>query len=219
MLKAVIFDLDGVITDSAAYHYAAWKALADRMNIPFDKSYNEKLKGVSRMESLNLILDNAKGRDAYPESMKEELATEKNEIYKEMIKAITKKDLLPGIEELLKDCKKRNIKVALASASKNAPEIIKRLEIGHYFDYMADASSIKRSKPYPDIFLNCAENLNEDPAECCGIEDSEAGIDAINTAGMLSVGVGSTEKMKKADLILKGTEELSLDPIIKMLTA
>ena len=98
MLKAVIFDLDGVITDSAAYHYAAWKVLADRMNIPFDISYNEKLKGVSRMESLNLILDNALGRDAYPESVKEELATEKNDIYKEMIKNITKKDLLPGIE-------------------------------------------------------------------------------------------------------------------------
>ena len=219
MLKAVIFDLDGVITDSAAYHYAAWKVLADRMNIPFDISYNEKLKGVSRMESLNLILDNALGRDAYPESVKEELATEKNDIYKEMIKNITKKDLLPGIEALLKDCKARGIKIALASASKNAPEIVKRLEIEDYFDYMADAGAVKRSKPYPDIFAVCAENLNIDPSECCGIEDSEAGIDAINSAGMFSVGVGSKDKMQKADLILSGTGELSLDLIIKKLIA
>jgi len=211
MLKAVVFDLDGVITDSAAYHFAAWGEIAKKLGIPFDESYNEKLKGVSRMESLNLILDNGKGRDAYSNEDKEKWAYEKNEVYKELIKQITPKDLLPGVLDVLKECKGAGLKIALASVSKNAPFIIDRLEIAEYFDYMADAAKIERSKPFPDIFLDCINALGVDPKESIGVEDAEAGIEAIKAAGMKAVGVGSREMMHDADVILNGTGELSLD--------
>lgn len=210
MLKAIVFDLDGVITDSATYHFAAWKEMADRLGIPFDEEYNEKLKGVSRMESLNLILDNGPGRDAFPEEQKAAWANEKNEVYKELIKQITPGDLLPGVLDCLKECKKAGLKVALASVSKNAPFIINQLQIADYFDYMADAAKIERSKPYPDIFLDCINALGVDADESIGVEDAEAGIEAIKRAGMKAVGVGSRDMMHDADVILNGTGELSL---------
>lgn len=211
MLKAVIFDLDGVVTDSAVYHYQAWKLIADKLSIPFDSNYNEKLKGVSRMESLNLILDNGKGRDAYSLEEKEQLAFEKNENYKELIKQITPEDLLPGIKKLLTELKVHNIKIALASVSRNAAFIIEQLQVGSYFDYIADAGKVERSKPFPDIFLDCSDNLNVNPWDCIGVEDAKAGIEAIHRAGMKAVGVGTKEQMQDADLILEGTGQLSLD--------
>lgn len=216
MLKAVIFDLDGVITDSAAYHYEAWKKIADRMEIPFDMVYNEKLKGVSRMESLNLILDNGKGRDAYSKEVKEKLAFEKNENYKELIKQITPADLLPGIEKLLKELKEKKVLMALASASKNANFIVDRLEINLYFDYIADAGKIEKSKPFPDIFLDCIKNLKLEAKDCVGVEDAAAGIKAIHLAGMKGVGVGTKEQMHEADIILDGTEKLTYDILLQL---
>lgn len=210
MLKAVIFDLDGVVTDSAVYHYQAWKQIAHKLDIPFDEEYNEKLKGVSRMESLNLILDNGKGREQYTEAEKEALTFEKNEIYKKLICQITPNDLLPGIRDLLKELKEEKILVGLASVSKNAEFIIGQLEVGEYFDYIADAAKVQRSKPFPDIFLDCAQNLEVEVKECIGIEDANAGIEAIHRAGMKAVGVGSRNQMKEADLILDGTGGLSL---------
>ena len=211
MLKAVIFDLDGVITDSAVYHFQAWKQIADRMGIFFDLSYNEKLKGVSRMESLNLILDNGKGRNAYTVEEKEKLTYEKNEIYKKLITKITPKDLMPGIELLLKELKKRKILVGLASVSKNASFIVNQLNIKEYFDYIADASKIKNSKPFPDIFIDCITMLGQKPQDCLGVEDAMAGIEAIHRAGMKAVGVGSADQMQEADLILEGTSSLTIE--------
>ena len=211
MLKAVVFDLDGVITDSAAYHFRAWSKIADKLGIPFDIEYNEKLKGVSRMESLNLILDNGPGRNSISDEKKNEIAEEKNNIYKELIKNITPKDLLPGILNCLIECKESGLKIALASVSKNAPFIIDRLGVGAYFDYIADAKKITRSKPFPDIFLDCANALGFEPKECIGVEDAEAGIAAIKAAGMKAVGVGNAESMKEADVVLGSTAQLSTD--------
>lgn len=207
-MKAVIFDLDGVITDTAEYHYLAWKSLADELELPFDKQYNEKLKGVSRMESLELIL--ALGNVSYTDEEKKALAEKKNDLYKEMIKKVTPEDLLPGIEALLKELQEAGIKTALASASKNAPFILERLGVTHYFNHVVDVNLIKQGKPDPEIFLTGAAKLGVSPEDCIGIEDAEAGIESILSAGMYAVGVGTPAQMQKADLIVSSTAELSL---------
>lgn len=152
MLKAIMFDLDGVITDSAKFHYLAWKELADELKIPFDEEYNEKLKGVSRMESLDLILENGQQKDKFTESQKMEMAEKKNDNYKELIKQIEPKDILPGIKELLVELKQEGIKTGIASVSRNAFFIIDRLGLNDYFDHIVDAAQVKNAKPFPDIF-------------------------------------------------------------------
>ncbi|WP_160032097.1 beta-phosphoglucomutase [Paenibacillus sp. An7] len=207
-MKAVIFDLDGVITDTAEYHYLAWKSLADELNLPFDKEFNEKLKGVSRMESLEFIL--SLGDAAYSDEEKKALAEKKNDLYKEMIAKVTPADLLPGIEALLKELQEAGIGTALASASKNAPFILDRLGVTHYFNHVVDVNLIKQGKPDPEIFLTGAAKLGVLPEECVGIEDAEAGIESILSAGMYAVGVGTPAQMQKADLIVSSTAELSL---------
>ncbi|MFO8070039.1 MAG: beta-phosphoglucomutase [Alkalibacterium sp.] len=215
MIKGLIFDLDGVITDTAEYHYLAWKSLAKKMGIEMDREFNEQLKGISRMESLDLILKHGNKENDYSEEEKHELATQKNEEYKESIKQITPKDLLPGIEQLLKDAKDKGLGMALASASKNAPEIMKRLEIEDLFDGVVDPASLSAGKPDPEIFIKGAEMLGLDASECVGLEDAEAGVEAINGAGMFSVGVGSKDAMHKADYIVEDTRELTLDAILE----
>ena len=209
-LKAVVFDLDGVLTDSAKYHYQAWKMLADKLGIPFDEKYNEKLKGVSRMESLELILQNGNAQDKYTQKEKVAMATEKNEFYKQLLHQITPEDVLPGIHDFLEQLKAVGIKTAVASVSHNAPFILERLELDKYFDYICDAAQVPRAKPFPDIFLSAAQNLGVDPANCIGVEDAQAGIQAINAAGMMSVGVGTESQMQEAKLILPSTAKLGL---------
>lgn len=211
-LKAVIFDLDGVITDSARYHYLAWKKLADELDIPFDEVYNEKLKGVSRMESLELILKNGNASGNYTESQKIAMAEKKNDYYKELIKQITPADILPGIQEFLEELKAEGIHTALASVSKNAPFILGQLGLEQYFDYIADAAKIPNAKPFPDIFLAGMEAFGLTPEECVGIEDARTGIEAIHRAGMKAVGVGTPSEMEEADLLLD-TSELKLETI------
>lgn len=215
-LKAVIFDLDGVITDSAKYHYLAWKELADELDIPFDEEYNEKLKGVSRMESLQLILDNSPVKRSDSQDEKNAMAEKKNDNYKELIKQITPDDILPGIFLFLKELKSEGIKIGLASVSKNAPFILKQLQLEEYFDYVADAEKVPNAKPFPDIFLVNMEHFGLTPEECIGVEDARTGIESIHRAGMKAVGVGTVSEMEEADLILK-TEELSLVRILKSL--
>lgn len=212
-LKAVIFDLDGVITDSARYHYLAWKELADELGIPFDEEYNEKLKGVSRMESLELILKNGDACDKYTPEEKEQMAHKKNENYKELIKQMTPADILPGVMEFLKELKANNIKTALASVSKNAPFIIHQLQIEEYFDYIADAAAVPNAKPHPDIFLAGMNEFGLSAQECIGVEDARTGIEAIHRAGMLAVGVGTPAEMEEADLLLT-TKDLKLNDIL-----
>lgn len=215
-IKAFIFDLDGVITDTAEYHFLAWKKMAEILNIPFDREFNENLKGVSRMDSLEKILVRGDKHKGLSNDEKTKLATDKNEYYKELIQKVTKDDLLPGIEDLLKELKRKNIKIGLASASKNALTVIEGLQVGDYFDFIADAAICNNSKPAPDIFLMAAEGLGVEPKYCVGIEDAEAGIDAINSAKMFSVGVGEPVSMRKADMIISNTNELSIKKIKDM---
>lgn len=213
-LKAVIFDLDGVITDSAKYHYLAWKELADELHIPFDEAYNEKLKGVSRMESLELILTNSPQKRNDSQAEKLAMAEKKNDNYKELIKQITPNDTLPGILEFLKALKQEGMKIGLASVSKNAPFIIGQLKLEPYFDYIADAASVPNAKPFPDIFLACVDDFGLLAQECIGVEDARTGVESIHRAGMKAVGVGTVSEMEEADLIIT-TEQLNLDAIKK----
>jgi len=212
-LEAVIFDLDGVITDSAEFHYKAWKNLADKLGIYFDRQINERLKGVPRMDSLEIILEKDSDPQRFSEQQKQDLAKEKNDEYVKLINTITPKDILPGILELLYDLKNRMIKTAIASASKNAQTIVERLEVGHLFDYIADAGAIKNQKPAPDVFLVSAENLSVPPSQCVGIEDAGAGIIAIKAAGMTAIGIGKEENLKGADLVLSKTANLTYEVI------
>lgn len=216
MIKGLIFDLDGVITDTAEYHYLAWKSLAKKLGIEMDREFNEQLKGISRMESLDLILKHGNKENDYTEEEKQELATQKNEEYQHYIEEITHDDLLPGIETLLKEAKEKGIGMALASASKNGPKIIRQLEIEELFDgTVVDPASLSAGKPDPEIFIKGAEVLGLKPEECVGLEDAEAGVESINAAGMFSVGVGSEAAMHKADYIVKDTKELTLDKILE----
>lgn len=215
MIKGLIFDLDGVITDTAEYHYLAWKSLAEKIGIEIDREFNEQLKGISRMESLDLILKHGNKEQSYTEAEKEELATQKNEEYKESIKEITPDDLLPGIEKLLKEAKEKKLGLVLASASKNGPAIMENLQITDLFDGIVDPASLKAGKPDPEIFIRGAEMLGLKTEECVGLEDAEAGIESINGANMFSVGVGSKEAMKQADYAVEDTSKLDLNTILE----
>lgn len=215
MIKGFIFDLDGVLTDTAEYHYQAWKKLADKLTIPLDREMNEQLKGINRMDSLDRILALGNQTDRYSLEEKERLADEKNEDYKELILDVTSNDLLPGIADLLADLKAEGIRLALASASKNGPVIMEKLGVADLFDTVVDPAALSKGKPDPEIFIKGAEQLNLKPTECVGVEDAKAGIEAINAAGIFSVGVGTKEMMEKADYAVTDTSELKLIDILK----
>lgn len=215
-IKAFIFDSDGVITESSEFHYRAWKALANSIGIDFDRNFNENLKGVSRLESLERILILGGKDRSYTLEEKMELADWKNAIYKQMIRDITPADLFEGIQELFQKLRSRMIKIAIASVSRNAQAIIGRLGIEKYIDYIVNVDEIKSSKPAPDIFLKAAEVLGVKPEECVGIEDAEVGIEAIKAAGMLAVGVGTPQKMHAADIVFASPEELMFDEILRV---
>lgn len=219
LLQAAIFDLDGVITDTAEYHYLAWRQLANSIGIDFDKDINEKLKGISRMESLELILQVGGKENSYSNEEKEVLAEEKNEVYKQLILNISEKDILVGIVAFLEQLKQNNVKIALASASKNAPAIINNLRLKQYFNEIVDVTKIKRGKPDPEIFLTAAKLVNVDPQNCIGIEDAKAGVEAIKGAGMFAVGVGLKESLGKADLLVSNTSELDYKEIARKFKA
>ncbi|WNF37522.1 beta-phosphoglucomutase [Bacillaceae bacterium IKA-2] len=214
-LDAVIFDLDGVITDTAEYHYLAWKNLANSLGIDFDKKSNEQLKGISRMESLEMILKFDKKEALFSDAEKLEFATKKNQYYQVLIKDISKKDILPGIVELLEKLKANNIKIALASASKNAKVIIEGLGLRSHFDVIVDVEKIKKGKPDPEIFLKGADLLGVPIDRCIGIEDAQAGVEAIKAANMFAVGVGSKDALKRADYIVETTNQLVFEEIKK----
>jgi len=214
-LQAIIFDLDGVITDTAAFHFLAWKALASKLNIHLTKEFNEKLKGISRMESLELILAYGRSRHDFSDEEKLALAEEKNDHYLMLIKTITPNDILPGIKQLILECKKLNIKLGLASASKNAGLVMKRLALINDFDCIVDAKLITNGKPNPEIFLTAASLLQVEPEVCIGIEDAVAGIEAIKAAGMFAVAVGRQEMFGKADFVVESTNKLDFEEIIK----
>jgi beta-phosphoglucomutase len=214
-IDAFIFDLDGVITDTAEYHYLAWKALADELHISFDQEFNEKLKGISRIESLEIILEYGNQQQNYTFEQKEQLADKKNEHYKQLIHHITEDDLLPGIKPLIEKLKREGITLGLASASKNAFTVMEALGLKNMFDYIVDAGKITNGKPDPEIFLTAAKQLHADPKYCIGIEDAASGVTAIKSAGMFAVGVGDPHVLVEADIIVQTTSQLDFNSIVQ----
>jgi beta-phosphoglucomutase len=211
VIEAVVFDLDGVITDTAHYHFLAWKQLAEEVGITIDEVFNERLKGISRMDSLELILIEGNRQNDFSLSEKEEMATKKNLHYCEFLKELTPEAVLPGILELLAAIKAEGISIGLASVSKNAETVLKALQLEAAFDYCADAAKISKSKPDPEIFLTACKGLGANPANAIGIEDAQAGIEAINASGMFAVGVGSY--LKDVDYKVEATSQLDWEKI------
>jgi beta-phosphoglucomutase len=209
MISAVIFDLDGVIVSTDEYHYRAWKALADQENIPFERSDNERLRGVSRMESLEIILEKA-SRTYTPEE-KEEMASRKNDLYRQSLASLTPSDILPGVREILKELQARGIRVAIGSSSKNARPILEGIGLDHAFDVIVDGTDISRSKPDPEVFTLAAQRLGIPPDRCLVVEDAHAGVDAGRAAGMKVLAVGSAvdhpdAQLQSADLSMTSVD-------------
>lgn len=210
-LKAVIFDLDGVIADTARFHYQAWKKLASEIGINLTYEFNENLKGVGRMESLDLIL--ALTEKDYSNEEKIKLANKKNRYYLEFVNRMTPSDLLPGVVKCFEVIKDNNIKIVLASASKNSLDVIKRLEIKNYFNYVVSGKDILKSKPNPEIFIKAAKGIKVATKNCVGVEDSIAGILAINACNMFSVGIGNKKNLYPADICIKDLTEFDIEEI------
>jgi len=213
MIKGFIFDLDGVLTDTAEYHYRGWKRLADEVEIPFTREDNEALRGIPRRESLLLILKERQ----YSEEEILEMMERKNRYYLEFIREITPRDLLPGARELLEEIRAAGLKSALGSASKNATEVIERLGIADLLDAVADGHSVKVQKPAPDLFLYAATQLGLNPSECVVVEDAAAGIEAARAGGFLSIGIGPRERLAKADLVLPNLDGVHLNDLLDRL--
>jgi len=210
-LKAFIFDLDGVITDTSELHFQSWGRLAEEENIPFTRKDNEELRGVSRRKSLEILL---KGK-IVSEEKKQEMMNKKNNYYKRLIKNISEENLLPGVKKLLEELKERKYKIAIASASKNAITIIKNLGIEDFIDVISDGYSVEKTKPAPDLFQYTAKKLLVNPRECVVIEDAKAGIEAALAANMITVGIGPFERVGKAHYRYDIIEEIRIDDIIK----
>lgn len=214
-IRGFIFDLDGVITDTAEYHYRGWKRLADEEGLPFTRADNEHLRGISRRESLMLILN---GR-IYPEPEIQAMLDRKNRYYLEFIKEVTPRDLLPGAKELLEEIRVAGLKAALGSASKNAGDVIERLGIRSLFDAIADGYSVEHQKPEPDLFLHAAARLNLSPAECVVVEDAAAGIEAARAGGFRSIGLGPIERVGAAGVVLPSLAHVHLTDLLAALAA
>lgn len=214
MKKGFIFDLDGVITDTAKYHYLAWKDLAETIDIEIDIVFNEQLKGISRMDSLERILAHGNKSDAFTLSEKEALAHQKNTHYVELLQQLSPADLLPGVHEFLTEAKQKRIPCGIASASKNAPFILEKLEVADDFQIIVNPDTLKKGKPDPEIFLKAAEMLHITPEEAVAFEDAQAGLDAIKAAGMYAVGVLSGEALHGADVLVHRLDELSIETLL-----
>lgn len=212
-IHGFIFDLDGVLTDTAEYHYRGWKRLADEEGILFTREDNEQLRGIPRRESLMLILKGG----TFPEEKLLEMMERKNNYYLEFIREVSPKDLLPGARELLEEIRRAGLKSALGSASKNALDVINRLGITNLLDAICDGNSVQRQKPAPDLFLHAAKQLGLPPEECVVVEDASAGIDAGKAAGMLTVGLGPSERVGQADMILPNLSGVKLADILEFL--
>jgi beta-phosphoglucomutase len=207
-IKACIFDLDGVIVDTAVYHFKAWKRLADELGINFTEHDNERLKGVSRVRSLEIILE--LGGVTKTEAEQQELATRKNTWYVEMINRMTPAEILPGAKEFLETCRAAGIKTALGSASKNSSTILDKINMADLFDAIVDGNHVSKAKPDPEVFLKGAEALGVAPVECVVFEDAIAGVEAAINGGMKVVGIGSPDVLNKADLVVSGLDKMSL---------
>lgn len=209
--KAILFDLDGVLTDTSEYHYRAWKRLADEEGIPFTREENdEHLRGVSRRESLMYII---RGRK-YSEDQIQEMMDRKNRYYNDMIKDMSPNDLVPGGRQLLQEIRDAGIKIAIASGSKNSHTVLERLDIMQYLDGVSDGYCVVNSKPAPDLFVYAAGLVNVRTVDCLGVEDADAGIEAIKTAGMKALGIGPKERFHRADKVLPTLANKTLQDIL-----
>ncbi len=213
MIKACIFDLDGVIVDTAKYHYLAWKELARGLSFDFTEKDNERLKGVSRMRSLEILLEI--GKKDICEETKLKYSDSKNKRYLEYILKMTPDEVLPGVIDFLNELISRNIKVALGSASKNAMTILNQIKLTDYFEVVVDGTKVSKAKPDPEVFLKGAEALGITPKECIVFEDAEAGIEAAVTGGFKCVGIGSLDILGKADYVMQGFENVKFYDIIR----
>jgi len=212
-IKGFIFDLDGVLTDTAESHYQAWQKLADEEGIAFSREANEALRGVSRRDSLLKIIGDRK----YSEAEIQEMMERKNRYYVESIDEITPYNLLPGAGNLISELREKGIKIALGSASKNARSVIEKLGIADKFDVIGDGNSVQRSKPAPDLFLYVASELGLEPAQCVVVEDAASGIEAAIAAGMLTIGIGSVERVGAAQIVLPSLQGVHLKDILSKL--
>ncbi len=207
-INACIFDLDGVIVDTAKYHYLAWKALADKLGFEFTEVHNERLKGVSRMDSLEILLE-VGGITHLSEEEKLKHAADKNELYVSFIKKMPADEILPNVREFLNDLRENGIKISLGSASKNAEMILEKLELMPLFDAIVDGRHISNAKPDPEVFLRGAQELGEAPENCVVFEDAQAGVQAAKNAGMACVGIGDAETLGLADFVMPGFEKFT----------
>lgn len=216
MIQAFIFDLDGVLTDTAEYHFLAWQQLATQLGIDFSREDNELLKGVDRMGSLELILKLGKLQLSQDEKLK--LAAQKNTDYLKLVESMSPADLFPGVLPLFSSLKAAGIKTALASASKNAALVLQKLGIPDLFDYVADSNFIQNGKPDPEIFLTCAKALGIAPERCIGVEDAPAGVTAIKAAGMYALGIGEARALAQADLVIPAVSAIDQRLLTRLLT-
>lgn len=205
-MKGFIFDLDGVIVSTDGLHYLAWKQMADKEGIYFDEQINNRLRGVSRMASLEIVLERASR--AYSNEEKQALATYKNDVYKELLKSLTPDDILPGVSEVLQALRQRGYKLAIGSSSKNTPAILKHIGLEGFFDAVSDGNNITNSKPDPEVFIKGALFLGLDCSECYVVEDAKAGVDAGEAGGFTTIAVGDAFGYEKADHSIKDFREI-----------
>lgn len=214
-VKTFIFDLDGVIVDTAKYHFLAWQKLANELEISFTHEDNEQLKGVSRVASLDLILK--WGNKNVSQTEKDKFLIQKNEDYLSYIENIDASEILPGVEKILNYLKENNQNIVLGSASKNARPILEKTGIIHYFDAIIDGNDVSKAKPDPEVFVLGATNVNALSRDCIVFEDSVAGIQAANIAGMTSIGIGDKITLHEAKYIFKDFDEISIEFIKKLM--
>jgi beta-phosphoglucomutase len=212
MIKAVIFDLDGVIVSTDEFHYQGWQRLADEEGIYFDRKTNERLRGVSRLESLEIILEKADRN--YSREEKTKMAERKNNYYRDLLRTLTPDDVFPGVKEMLKELKDKGIKIAIGSSSKNTPSILQKIGMETSFDAVSDGNQIRKSKPDPEVFLLAASKLKIPPDQCLVVEDADAGVEAAINAGMKCLAVGSASTNPKAHLRANNLNEITVEQIL-----
>jgi len=215
LIGACIFDLDGVIVDTAKYHFLAWKRLADQLGINFTERDNERLKGISRMESLEIILRIGKIK-ANPD-LKAKYADLKNNLYLDYISKMTQEEILPGSLEFIHELRNSGIRVAIGSASKNTPLILERTGIKVLFDAISDGNLVKKAKPDPEVFIKAADLMGIEPGKCVVFEDAIAGVQAAINAGMFCIGIGLPDVLTNAHFVISGLGEMNIEKLNKII--
>lgn len=210
-MKGVLFDLDGVITDTAKLHFKAWSKLAqDELDVTLPSSFENELKGISRTDSINKILQYAKLTNKFNSAQIETLLNKKNDYYTAEANKLTKNDIFPGITNLLNELKSSGILLSIASASRNAPAVLKKIGLLNMFDAIADPQNVKHGKPAPDIFIEAAHQIGLSPEECVGLEDAPAGVQSIKSAHAIAIGIGNNAELSAADKVIPSTNNLSI---------